>query len=291
MTVPDRSDVPFDPAALARRVLRAAPWAIGMALLAGGVAAIVDARVPPVYQASLALRLSTAPGTLPEDVSWPGTPGEVQSLLLGTATREEVSKDPGVRRAFGAAEGPGGDARIAEEYGRRVAAFPETGGLTVWIAARDPDPARARRLALLVSESGLALFRASLVAARERLQATWGRAQAGHLAEIRRIDAELARPAHSLSRPKDVLPPAEVEELLARRRVRVEELERIERQRLSVDAAVDSDLRPWTVTEPSGSGADLLPRDRVRPLAAPALFAAALTLLVRLLRDGRPSGD
>jgi hypothetical protein len=291
MIDPSRNGSPFDPGALARRLLRAAPWAIGMALLAAGAAAIVDARIPPAYQTSLALRLRPVPAKLPEDVGWPGTPGEVQALLLGAATRAEVAKDADLRKAFDAAGGPDGEARFGAAYGQRVSVFPGSGGHAIWIAARDPDPERARRLALRVAEAGLALFRARLDEARQRLTASWDRARDGHLAEIRRIDAELARPERAAPRSREALPPAEAEELLARRRVRVEALEEIERERLSFGAAVEEDARPWTILEPSGTSGDLVPRDRLRPLAAAALFAAALTFLVRLLRDGRPSGD
>ncbi|MBK8597226.1 MAG: hypothetical protein IPP07_05625 [Holophagales bacterium] len=285
-----RDDSPIDPGALARRALRAAPWAIGAALLAAGVAAFVDARIPPAYQATLAVRLAPVPGNLPEEVSWPGTPGEVQTLLLGAAIRAELSKDAVFRKAFGAADGPEGDVRFAEEYGRRVSAFPGSGSRALWVVARDPDPAQARRLALCVSEAGLALFRASLVAARTRLEASWDQAQAEHLEEIRRIDAELARYGHAARRERETLPPAEVEQVLARRRVRVEALEEIERRHLAVGAAIDAQVRPWTVLEASTPAANPVPRDRVRPFAAPALFAAALAFLVRFLRDDRPSG-
>ena len=282
-------DSPFDPGALARRSLRAALWAVGAALLAAGVAALVDARVPPAYQTSLSLRLAPSPGKLLEDAAWPSTPGEVQALLLGAATRAEISKDPETRATFGLGNGSGEEARLAEVYAQRVSVFPGSGPRAVWIVARDPDPERARRLALRVADTGLALFRKSLAGARELLAAAWDRAQAKHLEEIRRIDAELARPAPAGRIAGPRLPPAE-EELFARRRVRVKALEEIERERIVVDAAADADLRPWTIDETPGAAGELVPRNRIRPLAAPALFAAALAFLVRLLRDDAPSG-
>lgn len=283
-------DAPFDPGALGRRSLRAVPWAVGAALLAAGVAAFVDARLPPAYQASLYLRLAPPPDKLLEDAAWPGTPGEVQALLLGAATRAEVSKDPETRAAFGLDNGSGGEERLAEAFAQRISVFPGSGPRAVWVVARDPDPELARRVAVRVSDAGLGLFRVRLAGARDRLAASWDRAQAGHLEEIRRIDAELARPAPAGRIAGPRLPPAEEEQLLARRRVRVEALEEIERERLVFSAAADADLLPWTIEETSGAAGDLVPRDRIRPLAAPALFAAALAFLVRLLRDDGPSG-
>lgn len=151
-------DSPFDPGALARRSLRAAPWAVGAALLAAGVAALVDARLPPAYQASLSLRLAPSPGKLLEDAAWPGTPGEVQALLLGAATRAEVSKAPETRAAFELADGSAREERLAREYARRISVFPGSGPRAVWVVARAPDPELARRLAVRVSDAGLALI-------------------------------------------------------------------------------------------------------------------------------------
>lgn len=291
MTASPRDENPFDPGLLARRLLRAAPWALGMALLAAGAAALVEARVPPTYQASLALRLWPVPQGLPADVVWPGTPGTAQVLLLGGATREEVAKDADVRAAFGVSGDPGWESRFSATYGQRVSVFPGSGEQALWVVARDPDPERARRLAHRIVEVGLTLFRARLSTTRERLESSWSRIREAHLSEIRRIDAELARPERTASGRRETQPPAETEALLARRRVRVEALEQIERESLALDAALEADARPWTILEPAGAFGDLVPRERLRSLAAPALFAAALTVLVRLLRDGHPSGE
>ena len=279
-----RPEGTFDPRSFARRLLRAAPWAVGAALLAGGGAALVDSRVPPVYQATLSFRLTPPPGPLPAGVTWPLQPGDAVALLLGSGTRGEVARDPGARRIL--AEGGAEDeTRLAAAYARKVSAFPGTTG-ALWVVTRDTDPARAQALARRVAEAGERIARAGLDEARERLEATWSAAGEKHLAEIREIDAALARSGTGAAR--DGRLPAESEELLARRRIRVKALEGLEEQRLAVDVAALAPARPWLLDGSVGDAGIPAPRDRVRPVLGPALFAAAAALLLRLLRDGRP---
>lgn len=278
----------FDGGGFARRVLRALAWAAGAAILGAGVAALVYARVPPTWQASLHLHLLAPRAPLPDGVTWPTQPGEVQALLLGAAIREEVAKDPEARAAFEAGEGPTGEARYAKEYARRVSVYPGPGGRAVWVVVRDADAARAARLAARVAGAGAALSRASLLASVDRLTTSLDRAASGHREEIRRLDSELGQLGETGRGRVGGLFPAEAEQLLAARRVRVNALEEIERQRLAVRELVDGGSSPWSVEPRPGQGGNLVPRDRFAQLAGPALFAAALAFLVRLLRDGRP---
>jgi hypothetical protein len=275
---------PFDPRSFAARLLRAVPWAVGAALLAGGGAAFVDSRVPPVYQAALSFRLTPPPGPLPAGVPWPLQPGDAVALLLGCGTRDEVARDPGARRIL-AEGGPEDGPRLAAAYARKVSAFPGTAG-ALWVVARDIDPARAQVLARLVVEAAERIARAGLEEARGRLEATWSAAGEKHLAEIREIDAALARSGNGGAR--DGRLPAESERLLARRRIRVKALEGLEEQRLSVDVAGLASARPWLIDGSLGDAGIPAPRDRVRPVLGPALFAAAAAVLLRLLHDGRP---
>ncbi|MFN7987405.1 MAG: hypothetical protein U0529_08035 [Thermoanaerobaculia bacterium] len=288
MSGTDREPTVLDAGALALRLLRAVPWALGAALVAAGVAALVSSLIPPTWQSGLRLQLVSPSAPLPDGVTWPTQAGEVQALLLGAANRAEVAKDPGARAALGGDVGPGAEERLARSYAKQVAVFPGA-GRTVWVVARDADPARASRLAARVVETGAALARASLVAAAERATASWDRAAAGHREEIRRLDAQLGPLAEGSRARGNGLPPAEVEQLLAARRVRVAALEEIERRRLAVREVVEGDASPWIPDPLPGSGGDLVPPDRFATLAGPALFAAALAFLARLLRDGRPA--
>lgn len=284
MTGESASRSAFDPGSFVLRLLRAGPWALGAALFAGGVAALVDARVPPVYQAALSLRLTPPPGSLPAGAPWPRGAGDAVALLLGSATRDAVADDPEARRAL-AENGRDDVASLAAAWTRKVSAFPGTTD-SLWVVARDADPARAAALARAVVESGEKVSRTSLAEARRRLEETWGAAEAMHLAEVREIDAALARSGAGASR--DGRFPAEAEGLLARRRARVEALEEIERERLSVDAAGLASARPWLRDGSVGDAGIPVSRDRVRPVLGPALFAAAAAVLARLLRDGQP---
>ena len=273
----------FDPRSLAARLLRALPWALGAALLAGGAAGLVDARVPPVYQATLSFRLTPPPGPLPAGVAWPTQPGDAVALLLGSGTRDAVSKEPEARRIL-AEGGPDDAQRLAAAYARKVSAFPGTTG-ALWVVARDADPGRAALLLRHVVEAGEKVSRAGLEEASRRLAETWDAAAGKHRAAIREIDAALARAGAAGS---DRRFPAESEDLLARRRVRVKALEGLEEQRISVDVAGLASARPWLLDASVGDTGIPAPRDRVRPVLGPALFAAAAALLTRLLRDGRP---
>lgn len=285
--VPD--ETPFDARAFGLRLLRAAPWALGAALLAAALAAFVDARVPPLYLSSLMIRLTPPPGPLPEGVSWPVRTEEAQAVLLSSMTRTEVAKDPEAREALGEARGPDGGPVFSSRYAERISVFPGTTGGTVWIVARDTDPARADRLARRVLESGEVVASKSLAESRDRLEASFSAARARHLEEIGAIDARLARGAADAVR--DGSGSADEELLLARRRVRVGALEEVERQALAVEVSGLAGARPWVLDPTTGISGAPVPRDRLRPLLGPALFAAALALLVRLLRDGRaPSG-
>ena len=273
----------FDPRSFAARLLRALPWALGAALLAGGAAALVDARVPPVYQATLSFRLTPPPGPLPAGVTWPTQPGDAVALLLGSGTRDAVAKEPEARRIL-AEGGPEEAERLAAAYLRKVSAFPGTTG-ALWVVARDADPGRAATLVRLVVEAGEKVARAGLEEAGRRLAETWGASAERHVAAIRELDAALARAAVGGG---DGRFPAESEDLLARRRIRVKALEGLEEQRLSVDVASLASARPWLLDPSVGDAGIPVPRDRVRPVLGPALFAAAAALLLRLLRDGRP---
>lgn len=274
---------PFDARSIAARIVRALPWALGAALLAGGAAALVDARVPPVYQATLSFRLTPPPGPLPAGVTWPTRPGDAVALLLGSGTRDAVVNDPEGRRIL--AEGGSDDARrLAAAYVRKVSAFPGSTG-ALWVVARDADPGRAGTLVRLVVDAGERVARAGLEEASRRLGATWDAAARRHLATIREIDATLPRGGAGGG---DARLPAESEGLLARRRVRVKALEDLEEQRVAVDVAALASARPWLLDPSVGDAGIPAPRDRVRPVLGPALFAAAAALLLRLLRDGRP---
>lgn len=284
-TGPD--EIPFDFRTFVLRLLRATPWALGAALLAAALAALVDARVPPVYLSSLMIRLTPPPGPLPEGVSWPVRTEEVQALLLSSRTRDEVAKDPEARKALGEARRPDGGPSYSSGYSERISVFPGTTGSTVWIVARDPDPARADRLARRVVESGELVAATSLAESRDRLEASFAAARARHLEEIKAIDARLAR-GGAASRPGESTS-LDAEVLLARRRVRLGALEEIERQVLAVEVSGLAGARPWALDPTTGISGAPVPRDRLRPLVGPALFAAALALLVRLLRDGRAS--
>lgn len=275
---------PFDPRSLGARLIRAVPWALGAALLAGGAAALVDARVPPVYQATLSFRLTPPPGPLPAGVAWPTQPGDAVALLLGSGTRDAVAGEPGPRRIL-AEGGPDDAASLAAAYARKVSAFPGTTG-ALWVVARDADPARAAALARSVVEKAERIARSGLEESRARLEATWSASEGKHLAEIRAIDAALARSAAGATREGRLA--AEAEGLLARRRVRVRALEGLEEQRLAVDVAALSSARPWVLDGSVGDAGLPVPRSRLRPVLGPALFAAAAAALVRLLRDGRP---
>lgn len=284
-TGPD--EIPFDVRAFALRLLRAMPWALGAALLATALAALVDARVPPVYLSSFVIRLTPPPGPLPEGVSWPVRMEEVQALLLSSRTRAEVAKDPEAREALGEAIGPEGEPVFSSTYAERISVFPGTTGGTVWIVARDPDPARADRLARRVLESGEIVAAASLAESRDRLEASFAAARAKHIEEIKAIDARLAQ-GEAASKPGENASLDE-EVLLARRRVRLGALEEIEREVLAVEVSGLAGARPWVLDPTTGISGAPVPRDRLRPILGPALFAAALALLVRLLRDGRAS--
>ena len=286
-----RDDSAFDPGALARRILRATPWAIGAALLAAGVAALVDAAVPPTYQASLSLHLTPPAVPLPAGVLWPAQITELETLLQGVGTRDAVAKDPDARKALGAGDGPDGDGRFADEYRRRVSVVPGTPGQTVWVVVRATDPGLAGRLALRVADAGSALVRNELLGARDRFAVAWTQRQARLLDDLRNVDAELGKSGYAVRPETSGTRPVEVEPLLARRRVLVAALEEIEGQRLAVRDAVEAGGGPWIVEGPAGRTGELVPRDRLRPLAGPALFAAALATLLHLLRDGRSRPD
>lgn len=275
----------FDPRSFAARLLRAVPWALGAALLAGGAAALVGARVPPVYQAALSFRLTPPPGPLPAGVAWPVQQGDAVALLLGSGTRGSVAKDPEARRVL-AEGGPEDEASLAAAWARKVSAFPGTTG-SLWVIARDADPSRAALLARAVVTAGEAVARAGLEEGRARLEATWSAAEAAHVSAIREIDAALAKAGAGGS---DGRRPAESEGLLARRRVRVKALETLEEQRLAVDVAGLASARPWLLDASVGDAGGAVPRDRVRPVLGAALFAAAAAFLFRLPRDGRPRG-
>lgn len=273
----------FDTRSLALRLLRAVPWALAAALLAAGAAGFVDARIPPVFQATLSLRLTPPPGKLPAGAAWPTQPGDAVALLLGSRTREAVTSDPEALRVL-AGDGAGDSETLAAAYARKVSAFPGTPG-AVWVIARDADPVRAAALVRIVVESGDRVARAGLEEARTRLEERWTAARARHLAEIRDVDAAIALSGACAS---DGRFPAESEALLARRRVRVNALEALEEQRLAIDVAGLASARPWLIDPSVGDPGTAVPRNRFRSVLGPALFAAAAALLLRLLRDGRP---
>lgn len=275
MKADETDESPFDGRAFALRLLRAAPWALGAALLAAALAALVGARVPPLYHSSLLVRVTPPPGPLPEGVTWPVRTEEVQAVLLSSATRAEVEKDPEARRALDSA------------YAERISVFPGAAVGTVWIVARDTDPARAGRLSRRVLEAGAAVVSASLAADRDRLEASFAAAREKHLEAIRAIDGKLARGAAAATR--DGGGTADEVLLLARRRVRVSALEEVERQALAVEVSGLAGARPWVLDPTAGVSGAPVPRNRLRPLLGPSLFAAALVLLVRLQRDGRAS--
>ncbi len=274
---------PFDARSIAARIVRALPWALGAALLAGGAAALVDARVPPVYQATLSFRLTPPPGPLPAGATWPTQPGDAVALLLGSGTRDEVLRQPEGRRilAGGGADDTGW---LAAAYLRKVSALPGSTG-ALWVVARDADPGRAATLVRLVVDAGEKVARAGLAEASRRIGETWDAATEKHLAAIREIDATLPRTGAGGS---DGRLSAESEDLLARRRVRVKALEGLEEQRLAVDVAGLASARPWLLDPSVGDAGIPAPRDRARSVLGPALFAAAAALLLRLLRDGLP---
>lgn len=285
MRTDETDEVPFDVRAFALRLFRATPWALGAALLAAALAALVDSRLPPLYLSSLMIRLTPPPGPLPEGMSWPARTEEVQAVLLSSATRAEVAKDPEAREALGEARGPDGGPVLSSRYAERISVFPGTTGGTVWIVARDPDPARADRLARRVLESGEVVASTSLAESRDRLEASFAAARKKHLEGIEAIDAQLARGAADATGGGNGSDHEEL--LLARRRVRVSALEDVERQVLAVEVSGLAGARPWVLDPTTGISGAPVPRDRLRPLLGPALFAAALVLLVRLLRDGR----
>ena len=69
MSGTDREPTVLDAGALALRLLRAVPWALGAALVAAGVAALVSSLIPPTWQSGLRLQLVSPSAPLPDGVT------------------------------------------------------------------------------------------------------------------------------------------------------------------------------------------------------------------------------
>lgn len=272
-------------AGLRRRLPLALAWGLAAGLAGAAVGAWLGARAPDEFQASCGLRLSLFARDRLATVEIPLDPSAVGALLLGPRVRAEVARQPALAAALGLRAGAGELAAVTA-YARHVSVVtPRETTQLVWVLTRAARAEDAVLLAEQVARAGGEVLRQEAVRRCQDWRARLAREELELRAGLLELEGRRATPAGEG-------PQRRVEQLVleARQRAQLEDLQALDRRRRALADLCQGTLEPWELEVAAGPTADLSPRDRLTPIAASAVVAAALGALAALARELRPRG-